>query len=204
MKVPAVMARLILLIARRLNYGISIDGTFCGGVQYSSLVPTLSANSQNGYVVSASSRYSNDGNGQVYNAFDGNLKIKNWSDHNGGTQYVFVSKNSGAGNGYFQIQFPSATEVNGALVIGPGYKQAGVANGALYGISYSDDGKTFTFVSMNTGLTVNGESSEERTLKEYLALLSGYKKKHLGSHKYWRVHLGMTEEFIGVNQIILF
>ena len=171
-----------------------------GGSHFKSLIPAMTANSQNGYTVSASSRY----DGQPYNAFDGNLKIKNWRESNGGTQYVFVSKNNGAGNGYFQIQFPSATEVNGALVIGPGYKQAGVANGALYGISYSDDGSTFTFVSMNTGLTVNGESGEERTLKEYLALLSGYKKKHLGAHLYWRVHLAVAEEFIGVNQIVLF
>lgn len=156
----------------------------------------MTANSQNGYIVSAN----NNLKGQPYNAFDGNLKIKNWSESNGGTQYVFASQNTG----YFQIRFPSATEVNGALVIGPGYRQAGVANGALYGISYSDDGSTFTFVSMNTGLTVNGESGEERTLKEYLALLSGYKKKHLGAHLYWRVHLGITEEFIGVNQIVLF
>lgn len=167
-----------------------------GGCHFKSLIPAMTANSQNGYIISASSGYS----GQAYNAFDGNLKIKNWSESNGGTQYVFVSKN----NGYFQIQFPSATEVNGALVIGPGYRQAGVANGALYGISYSDNGSTFTFVSMNTGLTVNGESGEERTLKEYLALLSGYKKKHLGAHLYWRVYLAVAEEFIGVNQIVLF
>lgn len=167
-----------------------------GGKTYKSLIPVMTANNQNGYSVSASSKLQ----GEPYYVFDGNLKIKNWNESNGGTQYVFASKN----NGYFQIQFPSATEVNGALVIGPGYKRAGVANGALYGISYSDDGSTFTFVSMNTGLTVNGESGEERTLKEYLALLSGYKKKHLGAHLYWRVHLGMAEEFIGVNQIVLF
>lgn len=163
---------------------------------YKSLIPVMIANNQNGYIISASSNL----RGEPYYAFDGNCKIKNWNENNGGTQYVFASRQSG----YFKIQFPSATEVNGALVIGPGYNQAGVANGALYGISYSDDGSTFTFVSMNTGLTVNGESGEERTLKEYLALLSGYKKKHLGAHLYWRVHLAVAEEFIGVNQIVLF
>ena len=167
-----------------------------GGKAYKSLMPIMTANSQNGYIISASSKYG----GQPYNAFDGNLKIKNISESNGGTQYIFELKSGG----YFQIQFPSATEVNGALVIGPGYEQSGIANGALYGISYSDDGRTFTFVSMNTGLTVNGKSGEEKTLKEYLALLSGYKKKHLGAHLYWRVHLGMAEKYIGVNQIVLF
>jgi hypothetical protein len=168
-----------------------------GGKTYKSLIPVMTANNQNGYSVSASSR----NKGEAYYAFDGNCKIQNWLEqNNGGTQYVFSSRTGG----YFQIRFPSPTEVNGALVIGPGYNQQGVANGALYGISYSDDGSTFTFVSMNTGLTVNGESGEERTLKEYLALLSGYKKKHLGAHLYWRVHLAMAEEFIGVNQIVLF
>ena len=163
---------------------------------YKSLIPVMTANNQNGYIISASSKF----DGQPYNAFDGNFKINNWDESNGGTKYVFAHKSKG----YFQIQFPLATEVNGALVIGPGYNKSGVANGALYGISYSDDGSTFTFVQMNTGLTVNGESGEERTLKEYLALLSGYKKKYLGAHLYWRVHLAMAEEFIGVNQIVLF
>ena len=171
-----------------------------GGSHFKSLIPVMTANSQNGYIVSASNKL----NGEPYNAFDGNLIIKNWAESNGGTQYVFASRNSVSGDRYFQIQFPSATEVNGALAIGPGYNKAGVANGALYRIAYSDDGRTFTFVSMNTGLTVNGESGEERTLKEYLALLSGYKKKHLGTHLYWRVYLATTEEFVGVNQIVLF
>ena len=56
-----------------------------GGGHFKSLIPVMTANSQNGYIVSASNKL----DGEPYYAFDGNCKIKNWAETNGGTQYVF-------------------------------------------------------------------------------------------------------------------
>lgn len=57
-----------------------------GGSHFKSLIPVMTANSQNGYIVSASNKL----DGEPYYAFDGNCKIKNWAETNGGTQYVLL------------------------------------------------------------------------------------------------------------------
>ena len=166
-----------------------------GGSHFKSLIPVMTANSQNGYIVSASNKL----DGEPYYAFDVNCKIKNWAETNGGTQYVFASGKSG----YFQIQFPSATEVTGAIVVGPNYNKAGVRIGGCIGLSYSDDGSNFVYTPSHI-VMIPGNAGDEKAISEHLKSVKGCAKSAVGAHKYWRLDFAVWQEFIGINQIVLF
>lgn len=94
-------------------------------------------------------------------------------------------------------------EVTGAIVVGPNYNKAGVRIGGCIGLSYSDDGSNFVYTPSHI-VMIPGNAGDEKAISEHLKSVKGCAKSAVGAHKYWRLDFAVWQEFIGINQIVLF
>lgn len=168
-----------------------------GGVNvvYKSLIPVLTSNEDQGYKLTCDmSLYS----GSLYQLFDGNCIIQNWTENYGGTLVVFPSGK----NPTITIECPKAITVHGVMQIGPDYKIYGVRAGGMGSFSYSDNGSSWTTISDVSKLERNWVATKGNNTS-----VSDWIKKEaqgFGTHRYWRMHINRAEEFLGLNQIIFY
>lgn len=155
---------------------------------YTSLVPVMTSNSQNGYTVSASNYYSST-EYPIWYAFDGNTIRGGWGEKSNGST-IFVGASSK--NVDVDITFPRDTAVHGVKVIASTYTAGGVRQPASVSLSYCNESGSYVNVNINQIAIGASGTTDDTSLVDY------------PKSKKWRVTLVRLDEYIGLNQIILF
>lgn len=164
--------------------GLMSVGGGAGGGQYKNLVPPLTAISQNGYKVSASSyRYTEN---DVVKAFDGETDGASWGldDYQ---ERIFINKSNE--NQSITVELPQAKELRMVVVIYPEIGRQGVGRAASISVSGSNNGRSYTPLSgyMPTDSSSVFMRNEADTSK----------------YKYYKIDLTRESECIGIIEIML-
>ena len=170
------------------------SGTSKRSTKMTNLIPAMSSNSQNGYIVSVKAQSgTNPVVGQAYNLFNGNYHSYNY----GQSSENFVHFGS-LQNGQIDIELPEAMEVHGAIVIGPNYESYGVQGPASAELYYSDNGTSYEKMEGCANIRNNAYGQLPMLDTSITACLRAAK------HRYYRVEVYREKEYVGVNAVILF
>lgn len=156
-----------------------------GSGQYKNLVPPLTAISQNGYKVSASSyRYTEN---DVVKAFDGETDGASWGIGSDYIDRIFVNKPNTDQS--ITVEFPQAKEVRMVVVLYPEIGRQGVGRAETISVSGSNNGSTYT------------------PLDGYMPTLSSSvfmrNEADTTKYKYYKLDFTRESEFIGIIEIML-
>lgn len=167
---------------------VAMMGAGSGANNYTSLVPAMTSNNQNGYTVSASSYYSST-EYPIWYAFDGNTIRGGWGEKSNGST-IFVGASSK--NVDVDITFPKKTSVHGVKIIASTYIAGGVCYPESASLSYYNDSGSYVSVNINQVAIGTSGTTNDTSFVDY------------PKSKKWRVTLARKGEYVGLNQIILF
>ena len=170
-------------------------GTSKKSTEMTNIIPAMSSNSQNGYKVSMKSLSGNDASaGAAWYMFNHNYRVYNWTE-NGYNENVC---HFGSGkDGQIDIELPEPTAVHAVFVIGPNYSSYGVNGPTSAELYFSNDGTNFTKVDDAVNIRKNSYAQLPMLGDQINMCLNPSK------HKYYRIVVYRSAEYVAVNAIIL-
>lgn len=160
------------------------------------IIPAMKSNSQDGYKVSIKPVSGNNScGGTAWNMFNRNYYVYNWTENGYGNNLCHFGSTQ---DGQIDVELPEPMAVHSVFVIGPNYNVYGVQGPKSAELYYSDDGTNFTKVSDATNVR-NNAYAQLPLLGDKINMCLNPSK-----HKYYRIIVRRTVEYVGVNAIILF